>query len=162
MNARKWFLLTLAAAIAITAIVWRCLSVPHETISFRFVDAFNGRPLRVTVAMNEETTPYFRFLGDTLQLVGLLPAPARLEHACPDGILRQVRLAKHPRRQTRMVCSSPFHQTGAVLYCNGTNRLDAIGWVGSLTNYGTCSLILDATNGLVTVPLYRFTDYPLN
>src|SRR5882762_1510287 len=158
---RKWLLLTVAAAVAITAIVLRCLSAPHETLKFNFVDALNGRPLRATVAIDEHTTPYFPVLENLFQRLSFFAAPGPSEHVCPDGILR-LRLGKDSRHQTRIVCSSPFHQMAVVLYCNGTNRLDAIGWLGSLTNYGTYSLILDATNGVVTVPLYRFSDYPLN
>ena len=156
---RKWLLLTVAAAIA--AIVVRCLSVPHETLTFKFVGAFNSRPLRTTVAMDEHTRPYFPTLEQVLQKLSLFAAPVASEHVCQDGVLR-VRLANHSRRQTRIVCSSPFHQPAVVLYCNGTNRLDAIGWLGYLTNYATYSIILSRTNGTVTVPLYPLGDYPLH
>ena len=142
VNARKWFLLTLAAAIAIAAIVWRCLSVPHETLTFKFVDAFNHQPLRVTVAIDEHAAGYFPALEKLFQWLALFRAPAPAEHVCSDGTLRDVRLAKDSRRQTTIVCSSPFHQTAVVLYSNGTNRLDAIGLSGHFTNYATYSLIL--------------------
>src|SRR5438270_11378491 len=110
VNARKWFLLTLAAAIAIAAIVWRCLSVPHETLTFKFVDAFNHQPLRVTVAIDEHATGYFPAMEKLLQWISLFRAPAPAEHVCSDGILRDVRLAKVSRWQTTSFCSSPFHQ----------------------------------------------------
>src|SRR5216117_4153099 len=126
--------LTFAAAIAIAVIVWRGLSVQHETLTFKFVDAFNGRPLRATVAIDEHTMTYFPALEDVLQRLSLFASPAPSEQVCSDGTLPNIRLAKNSRHQTRIVCSSPFHQTAAVLYCNGTNRLDAIGWLGSLTN----------------------------
>lgn len=156
---RKWPLLIVPAAIVMAAIMWHCLSVPDETLTFQFVDAFNGRPLRVSVALNEYSIAYFPAAEKLLEQLSLFtPAPAS-EQVCSDGILPKVRLAKHPRRQTTIVCSSAFHQTAAVLYWNGTNRLDAIGRLGSRTNYGTYSLILDATNGIVTVPLYPFTDF---
>ena len=158
---RKWVLLTLAAAIAVALIVARCLSVPHETLTFKLVDAFNGRALRSTVAVEEHATPYFPVLETLFQRVSLFATPAPSERVCASGLL-EVRLPKHPRRQTRIVCSSPFHQTAVVLYCNGTNRLDAIGLGGPFTNYATYSLVLVPTNAVVTVPLYRFTDYPLH
>jgi len=105
---------------------------------------------------------YFPALEEVLQRLSLFASPAPSEEVCSDGTLPNIRLAKNSRHQTRIVCSSPFHQTAAVLYCNGTNRLDSIGLSGHFTNYATYSLILHPTNSVVTVPLYRFSDYPLN
>jgi len=159
---RKWPLLIVLAAIVIAPIMWRCLSVPHETLTFQFVDAFNGRPVRVSVAIHEYSIAYFPAAEKLLERLSLFtPAPSS-EQVCSDGTLPKVRLAKHPRRQTTIVCSSSFHQTAAVLSWNGTNRLDAIGLGRAFTNDPSYSLILHPTNAIVTVPLYHFSDYPLN
>src|SRR5437773_2619113 len=134
---RKRLLIILPAVIAIAVIVWRGLSVQHETLTFKFVDAFNGRPLRATVAIDEHTMTYFPALEDVLQRLSLFASPAPSEQVSSDGTLPNIRLAKNSRHQTRIVCSSPFHQTAAVLYCIGTNRLDAIGLSGHFTKYAT-------------------------
>src|SRR2546430_1493027 len=97
---RKWLLLTFAAAIAMAAIVWRGLSVPHETLTFKFVDAFNRQPLRVTVAIDEHTTGYFPALEKLFQRLSLFASPAPSEQVCSDGTLPNIRLAKNSRRQT--------------------------------------------------------------
>ena len=158
---RKWVWLMLVAAIAIAAIVACCLSVPHETVTFKFVGAFNGRPLHATVAIDEHTTPYFHVLEKLFQRFSLFASPAPKEHVCQDGLLK-IRLAKHPRRETTLICSSSFHQTVVLSYCDGTNRLDALGLNGVFTNFVTYSLVLVPTNGVVTVRLYPFTDFPLH
>ena len=158
---RKSVWLMLAAAVAIAAVVARCLSVPHETVTFKFVGAFNGRPLHATVSIDEHTTLYFPVLEKLFQRFSLFASPAPREHICQDGLLK-IKLAKHPRRETRLVCCSPFHQTAVLSYCNGTNRLDALGLTGVFTNHANYSLILLPTNAMVTVPLYPFTDFPLH
>src|SRR2546427_1305191 len=107
VSARKWFLLIPGAAIAIAAIIARCLSVPHQTLTFRFVDAFNGSPLRATVAIDEHATAYFPALEKVLQRLSLFASPAPSEQVCSDGTLPNIRLAKNSRRQTTIVCSSP-------------------------------------------------------
>ncbi len=158
---RKWILLSLALAIVIAVVIVRSLSIPRETLTFQFVDALTGRPIRATAVVTEHNLPWFPRAAQFLSSISILKPSKPFEHLCPDGLLRQRSLQKHPRRQTRIICSSAYYQTAVLYYCDGTNWLDSLGMGGGATNYFAYSSILHPSNGMVTVPLHPFMDYPL-
>jgi len=158
---RKWLLLTSAAAIAIAigAIVARCLSVPYEIVTFRYVDAITGRPLPVNVTVTEVKTPYFPAMQDLLIRIGFaLPKPKQRKYCCPDGVLAALRLAKHPSYFTALSWEADRdHQPAFLVYENGTNHLDSLLIGGVSANWP----VLFPTNGIVIVPLNPYIDSEL-